>query len=330
VGTGAVTSLATDGLGSVSAALDGSGTVTAAQLYGPYGQTRYTTGTMPTTKGDTGQRADAASGLDYYNARYYDPATDQFASADNAAAGLNRYAYVAGNPETATDPTGHRIVHDTDGPQRNDDNWVNYVAEIRRHRQDDGVRSAWFDDRWHVDPDQVNNKNQRRAYAQEKKDGPVLARYFGLTVLWPDDTGQQGRYADYLVGLDMPEDRRLPGWLRFVRALMGQPPLYSSDAGFVEYGTPVDLYYPQAGSAPDRVRSNVASKHSQAPVVAVDISDNSQLKGMTPDELQAWADNVIEPGGNPTVGRVIVISNGAVVYDTYSAFPWGPPPADAP
>jgi RHS repeat-associated protein len=109
VGTGAVTYLATDGLGSVSAALDGSGNVTATQLFGPYGQTRYTTGAMPTTKGYTGQRADAASGLDYYNARYYDPATDQFVSADSAGAGLNRYAYVAGNPETATDPTGHRM-----------------------------------------------------------------------------------------------------------------------------------------------------------------------------------------------------------------------------
>jgi RHS repeat-associated protein len=64
---------------------------------------------MPTAKGYTGQRADAASGLDYYGARYYDPATDQFVTADTAAAGLNRYAYVAGNPETATDPTGHRM-----------------------------------------------------------------------------------------------------------------------------------------------------------------------------------------------------------------------------
>jgi RHS repeat-associated protein len=109
VGTGAVTYLATDGLGSVSAALDGSGNVAAAQLFGPYGQGRYVTGTLPTTKGYTGQRADAASGLDYYGARYYDPATDQFVSVDTAAAGLNRYAYVAGNPETATDPTGHRM-----------------------------------------------------------------------------------------------------------------------------------------------------------------------------------------------------------------------------
>jgi RHS repeat-associated protein len=103
----AVPYLARDGLGSVSAALDGSGNVTATALYAPYGQTRYDPGTMPTAKAFTGQRADAASGLDYYGARFYDPATDQFASADAVADGLNRFAYVGDSPEARVDPTGH-------------------------------------------------------------------------------------------------------------------------------------------------------------------------------------------------------------------------------
>jgi RHS repeat-associated protein len=88
--------------------------VVAAQLFGPYGQTRWAGGTMPTTFAFTGQRADATTGLDYYGARYYDPAAGTFTSADtvlpgggSSPAGLNRYAYVAGNPETLTDPTGH-------------------------------------------------------------------------------------------------------------------------------------------------------------------------------------------------------------------------------
>ena len=65
---------------------------------------------MPTSKGFTGQRQDASSGLDYYGARYYDPVLGQFASADSVADGLNRYGYVHGNPTTFTDPSGHRVT----------------------------------------------------------------------------------------------------------------------------------------------------------------------------------------------------------------------------
>jgi hypothetical protein len=50
--------------GSVAAALNTSGTTTAAQFYAPYGASRYSSGTMPTDEGYTGQRADAATGLD--------------------------------------------------------------------------------------------------------------------------------------------------------------------------------------------------------------------------------------------------------------------------
>lgn len=104
-----------DLLGSATVALDASGNVAAAQLYAPYGTVRYSTGTMPGSYGFTGQRSDAAvTGLDYYGARYYDPAAGQFSSADSVlpSAGydpwsLSRYAYVAGNPETHVDADGH-------------------------------------------------------------------------------------------------------------------------------------------------------------------------------------------------------------------------------
>ena len=64
--------------------------------------------------GYTGQRADSATGLDYYHARYYDPVAGQFVSADTMQDGLNRYGYVRGNPTTATDPSGHRRMCDHD------------------------------------------------------------------------------------------------------------------------------------------------------------------------------------------------------------------------
>jgi RHS repeat-associated protein len=76
-------------------------------LYGPYGSSRYTNGSMGTDYGFTGQRADSATSLDYYNARYYDPVVGQFGSADSMLDGQNRFGYVSGNPTTYTDPSGH-------------------------------------------------------------------------------------------------------------------------------------------------------------------------------------------------------------------------------
>ncbi len=105
---GALSYMLSDGLGSVSASVSSGGSVTAIQLYGPYGAVRYSSGTLPTSYGYTGQRADSATGLDYYTARYLDPVAGLFISGDTTlAGGLNRFAYVEGNPETWTDPTGH-------------------------------------------------------------------------------------------------------------------------------------------------------------------------------------------------------------------------------
>jgi RHS repeat-associated protein len=106
--------LAGDGLGSTSVVLGAGGSATAAQLFAPYGGVRYSSGTMPTTYGFTGQRVDAATGLYYYDARYYDPVLGQFTSADTLVPGggfslwgLSRYAYTRGNPVSRLDPTGH-------------------------------------------------------------------------------------------------------------------------------------------------------------------------------------------------------------------------------
>src|SRR6185312_5023072 len=110
VGTnGPLSYLASDGQGTVSTSLDSAGNVTSQQLYTPYGNARYSSGSSPTSIGYTGQRADGATGLDYYNARYYDPVAGQFVSADTVDDGFNRYGYVHGNPATYTDPTGHRL-----------------------------------------------------------------------------------------------------------------------------------------------------------------------------------------------------------------------------
>ncbi|HET9849980.1 MAG TPA: RHS repeat-associated core domain-containing protein, partial [Candidatus Dormibacteraeota bacterium] len=113
---GAFSYLAGDSLGSVQSASSSDGLSTSYQLFDPYGQVRYSIGTIPTDYGFTGRHADSISGLDYYNARYYDPAAGQFTSPDPILPGdgydvfgLSRYAYVEGNPETRIDPSGNVV-----------------------------------------------------------------------------------------------------------------------------------------------------------------------------------------------------------------------------
>lgn len=103
----------TDALGSILASMSntaGSAVINGNQDYGPYGNQLYTQGTIGTAKGFTGQYNDTLTGLDYYNARYYDPVIGRFLSADTVEGnmqGVDPYAYVSDNPETSNDPTGH-------------------------------------------------------------------------------------------------------------------------------------------------------------------------------------------------------------------------------
>jgi len=62
-----------DQLNSASEVLDSSGAVVGEQRYYPFGDTRVLTGSMFTDRLYTGQRTIAGLGLDYYNARYFDP-----------------------------------------------------------------------------------------------------------------------------------------------------------------------------------------------------------------------------------------------------------------
>ncbi len=82
-------------------------------LYRPWGETRFSTGTTPTTWRFTGQREDATIGLYYFNARYLDPQLGRFTQPDTIVPepgnpqALNRYSYVLNNPLRYTDPTGN-------------------------------------------------------------------------------------------------------------------------------------------------------------------------------------------------------------------------------
>jgi RHS repeat-associated protein len=100
-----------DNLGSVSKTVDAaSGTVTKQRYY-PYGGIRGTAGSAPTDKGWIGQRKDDSTGLQYLNARYYDPTIGRFLATDPLAdlstvGTLDAYSYGRANPVTLSDPSG--------------------------------------------------------------------------------------------------------------------------------------------------------------------------------------------------------------------------------
>jgi RHS repeat-associated protein len=112
---------ASDLLGTPVVALNLANGLVGEQLRTPYGQARFaasatTGGGMHTSFGFTGQREDTtapgSSGLDYFNARYYDPTVGRFTSADptrpdlGSSWGTDAYGYVGGAVENATDTSG--------------------------------------------------------------------------------------------------------------------------------------------------------------------------------------------------------------------------------
>jgi RHS repeat-associated protein/uncharacterized repeat protein (TIGR01451 family) len=107
--------LLNDHLGSTSLVTDQSGVEQARQLYKPFGESRWSSGTLLTDRKFTGQRSEEAGlgSLYDYGARMYSPALGRFLSPDTIVPApgdpqsLNRYAYTRNNPLKYTDPTGH-------------------------------------------------------------------------------------------------------------------------------------------------------------------------------------------------------------------------------
>jgi len=110
---GAVNYYHNDHLGSNSVLTDQSGAVVEKTTYQPYGEVK--SGGTKSKFGYTGQEKDSETGLNYYDARYYDPHLQRFVQPDTMLPDvydpqqLNRYSYARNNPLTYNDPTGHCI-----------------------------------------------------------------------------------------------------------------------------------------------------------------------------------------------------------------------------
>ena len=116
---GKVTYLHPDHLGSAQAGTTGFGysdpwgTVAWREQYTPFGEEIQGQSANDDLAGFTGHIKDKATGLNYMQARYYDPVIGRFLSIDPVTFGqtgnpthFNRYAYCGNNPINCTDPTG--------------------------------------------------------------------------------------------------------------------------------------------------------------------------------------------------------------------------------
>src|SRR5690554_6701461 len=92
-----------------------------------------------------GKELDAATGMYYYGARYYDPRISIFVSVDPLAEEtMTPYQYVHNNPIMFTDPTGMRAdpIHDTQGNVIGDDGKTDGKAYVVKGKVERQVKKA--------------------------------------------------------------------------------------------------------------------------------------------------------------------------------------------
>ena len=117
--------LHTDHLGSGRKMTNTAGQVTYRAEFDPYGNLQLEWSATPNqnTKKFTGYERDAATGLDYAQARYYSAQWGRFMTPDPLSnksssfaspLSLNLYAYVGNNPSNAVDPSGLNMEHEDD------------------------------------------------------------------------------------------------------------------------------------------------------------------------------------------------------------------------
>lgn len=116
----------TDNLGSVRHLVDNSGTALATLAYDSFGNLTTAEDADSDRFRFTGREWDAETGLYYYRARMYDPATGRFVSEDPArfdAGDTNLRRYVGNTPTNAKDPTGRcddRVFYPSGSTSPND------------------------------------------------------------------------------------------------------------------------------------------------------------------------------------------------------------------
>ncbi len=100
--------VANDQVGSCRVTYDSTGVVEDYFSYSAFGEKKHSPQPNEYLAHFTGKGYDA-SGLIYFNARYYDPEVGRFLTEDPSRKGTSWYTYCSNNPLGFTDPTGRRL-----------------------------------------------------------------------------------------------------------------------------------------------------------------------------------------------------------------------------
>jgi RHS repeat-associated protein len=138
-----------DALGSFRAITDAAGAKVESAFYKPFGeQTEWLSPAAPApeAKGWIGERFDASAGLQYLNARYYDPELGMFIQPDwfevtQPGVGRNRYSYSFNDPVNARDPGGNAAVY-------KDGEYYGQIEPGEPGYDDDSSRSGILPSEW--------------------------------------------------------------------------------------------------------------------------------------------------------------------------------------
>jgi len=164
-----------DPLQNLMLVLGSEGGVTANLVYGPFGEVVKATGAANHRRQFNGKESDAMTGLRYYGARYYDPVTLRWNSADPLYAlapdlgldqpqRLNLYSFSLNNPNRFYDPDGQDGDESTSSEPAPNGAEVCPEPEVNECTPGDGTE---------VDP--VASKSTEDATTSESSQAPTAA-----------------------------------------------------------------------------------------------------------------------------------------------------------